>query len=192
MKFLRTFLQFLDKFDWNLDTFKKTQKKLKYSDNLANSLFPNNIDDLLLFFNNFINIKMINIYKKKRFNKSSVRSKILNSLKIRFGILNQYRNSIKKSIKYLSRPSKQFLSTKLIYNIVDAIWTNIGDKSKDINFYSKRVILATIYGSAILFWLNDNSKNLDKTNNFLEKSIMNMNVISSLKENFRKKFSNFL
>ena len=43
-------------------------------------------------------------------------------------------------------------------------------------FYTKIIILASIYSSAIMIWINDKSDNLDKTFNFLDKSIMNMNM----------------
>lgn len=191
LKFFKSFLAISKKEGWNIDTFNKTKKRLKLDSSIINDNFPNELDDLILFFNSFINNKVLIFYKKKRI-KNSIRLKILTSLKIRFEILNKNKNAIKKSLIYLAKPTNQILSTKLIYKIVDFTWNSIGDKSKDINFYTKRAILAAIYSSAIIIWLNDKTDNLDKTSMFLEKSIMNMNIISVLKKNFKKKFSKFL
>ena len=191
LKFLKSFLAISKKEGWNIDTFNKTKKRLKLDSSIINDNFPNKLDDLILFFNSFINNKVLIFYKKKRI-KNSIRLKILTSLKIRFEILNKNKNAIKQSLIYLAKPTNQILSTKLIYKIVDFTWNSIGDKSKDINFYTKRAILAAIYSSAIIIWLNDKTDNLDKTSMFLEKSIMNMNIISVLKKNFKKKFSKFL
>ncbi len=190
-RFFKSFLAITKKEGWNINSFNKTKKKFKRNSKIINDCFPNELDDLILFFNSFINEKVSILYNKKRI-KESLRLKILTSLKIRFEILNKNKDAIKKSLNYLAKPSNQILSSKLVYKIVDFTWNLIGDKSKDINFYTKRAILAAIYSSAVLIWLNDKSNKLDKTNMFLEKSIMNMNIISVLKENLKEKFSKFL
>ena len=185
-KFLSKFLKLSSNKGWNMLVFEETQKKLKYNSSLVEELFPRKLDDLILFFNYVTNDKLSRTYKKKRFNKKSIRVSVLNAVKIRFELLNTNKDSIKKSLFFLSNPSKQILSGKLIYKTVDYVWKLIGDKSTDYNFYTKRIILASIYSAAIMIWINDKSDNLDKTFNFLDKSIMNMNIISVLKEKFSK------
>jgi len=187
-RFLNHFISIVQKNGWNIESFNKAQKKLKYSSNLLKVLFPNKLNDLVFYFSDFINKKMITPYKKKRINKKSLRLQILTLLKIRFSILNEYKSVIKESMVFLCSPSKQLLSSKLIFKTADFMWISINDKSTDYNFYTKRAILGTIYSVVILFWLNDKSNKLDKTYNLLEKLIMNMNFISSLKECLKEKF----
>ena len=185
-KFLSKFLKLSSNKGWNMLVFEETQKKLKYNSSLVEELFPRKLVDLILFFNYVTNDKLSRTYKKKRFNKKSIRVSVLNAVKIRFELLNTNKDSIKKSLFFLSNPSKQILSGKLIYKTVDYVWKLIDDKSTDYNFYTKRIILASIYSAAIMIWINDKSDNLDKTFSFLDKSIMNMNIISVLKEKFSK------
>mgnify|MGYP006396155907 FL=1 len=187
-RFLNHFISIVQKNSWNIESFNKAQKKLKYSPNLLKVLFPNKLNDLVFYFSDFINKKMITAYKKKRINKKSLRLQILTLLKIRFNILNEYKSVIKESMVFLCSPSKQLLSSKLIFKTADFMWISINDKSTDYNFYTKRAILGTIYSVVILFWLNDKSNKLDKTYNLLEKLIMNMNFISSLKKCLKEKF----
>ena len=187
-RFLNHFISIVQKNSWNIESFNKAQKKLKYSSNLLKVLFPNKLNDLVFYFSDFINKKMITAYKKKRINKKSLRLQILTLLKIRFSILNEYKSVIKESMVFLCSPSKQLLSSKLIFKTADFMWISINDKSTDYNFYTKRAILGTIYSVVILFWLNDKSNKLDKTYNLLEKLIMNMNFISSLKKCLKEKF----
>ena len=187
-RFLNHFISIVQKNSWNIESFNKAQKKLKYSPNLLKVLFPNKLNDLVFYFSDFINKKMITAYKKKRINKKSLRLQILTLLKIRFSILNEYKSVIKESMVFLCSPSKQLLSSKLIFKTADFMWISINDKSTDYNFYTKRAILGTIYSVVILFWLNDKSNKLDKTYNLLEKLIMNMNFISSLKKCLKEKF----
>ena len=187
-RFLNHFISIVQKNSWNIESFNKAQKKLKYSSNLLKVLFPNKLNDLVFYFSDFINKKMITAYKKKRINKKSLRLQMLTLLKIRFSILNEYKSVIKESMVFLCSPSKQLLSSKLIFKTADFMWISINDKSTDYNFYTKRAILGTIYSVVILFWLNDKSNKLDKTYNLLEKLIMNMNFISSLKKCLKEKF----
>ncbi len=191
-RFLKEFLVISSINGWNLDSFEKTKKKLKFNSDLANKLFTNKLDDLILFYNFSTNDQLSKIYKKRRFNKKSIRLSILNAIKIKFELLNKNKDSVKKSSIFLSNPSKQFLSGKIIYKTVDHIWKLIGDLSNDYNFYTKRAILASIYSFAMIMWLNDKNKNLDKTFNFLEKSIMNMNVVSNIKSKLKETINQFL
>ena len=191
-RFLKEFLVISSINGWNLDSFEKTKKKLKFNSDLVNKLFTNKLDDLILFYNFSTNDQLSKIYTKRRFNKKSIRLSILNAIKIKFELLNKNKDSVKKSSIFLSNPSKQFLSGKIIYKTVDHIWKLIGDLSNDYNFYTKRAILASIYSFAMIMWLNDKNKNLDKTFNFLEKSIMNMNVVSNIKSKLKETINQFL
>jgi len=64
-----------------------------------------------------------------------------------------------------------------------------------INYYTKRLILAGIYTSVLLFWLNDDSKNLKKTENFLKKQLKKTLFIGKIKKsiiNFSENNSSIL
>ena len=192
-RFLKDFLVVSSKDGWNLNVFNKVKKKLKYSSTLINKLFPKKLEDLILFYNVAINQELSKIYKKRKFDKKKrIRISILNAVKTRFELMEKNKETIKKSLLLFSNPSYQILSSKLIYNTVDHIWKLIGDKSSDYNFYTKRAILASIYSFAFFIWINDRSKNLDKTFNFLEKSIMNMNLVTTVKNRLKKTINQFL
>ena len=184
-KFLKEFLIISSDKGWTISSFEETKKKLKYNKSLINNLFPKKLDDLILFFNYVTNNRLSRIYKKKKFNKKSIRICVLNAVKIRFELLNPYKDSIKKSLFFLFNPSRQILLNKLIYKTVDHVWRLIGDKSTDYNFYTKRAILASIYSFAVAIWINDKSNDLDKTFNFLDKSIMNMNIVNNIKQKLK-------
>ena len=191
-RFLKEFLRISSNKGWNISTYNETQKKLKFNKNLLNEIFPKDLEDLILYFNYFTNNELSKIYKKKRFNKKSIRISVLNAVKIRFELLNNNKSSIKNSLSFLSKPNKQILSSKLLYKTSDHIWKLIGDKSTDYNFYTKRALLASIYSLAVIIWINDKSNNLDKTFNFLDKSIMNMNLVSNIKQKLKETVSKFL
>ncbi len=60
---------------------------------------------------------------------------------------------------------------------VDALWYAAGDRSTDYNYYTKRLLLAGVYSSTLLVWLNDKSEDHGATWAFLERRIDNVLVI---------------
>ena len=60
------------------------------------------------------------------------------------------------------------------YKTVDAIWRICGDRATDFNFYTKRGLLAGVYASTLLFWLDDHSENCAATWAFLDRRIANV------------------
>ncbi|MTH62886.1 COQ9 family protein [Paracoccus shanxieyensis] len=71
----------------------------------------------------------------------------------------------------LSLPQNAALGARLIWESADAIWDGLGDTSDDVNWYSKRATLSTVYGATVLYWLGDVSPDAEDTRAFLERRI---------------------
>ena len=54
---------------------------------------------------------------------------------------------------------------------VDAIWYAAGDTATDFSYYTKRGLLAAVYGSTVLYWLGDESEGRVETWGFLERRL---------------------
>ena len=70
---------------------------------------------------------------------------------------------------------------KLVYRTVDAMWRAAGDTSTDFNFYTKRGILAGVYGSTAMRWFNDAGEDEKATDEFLAARIENVMQFEKLK-----------
>lgn len=57
------------------------------------------------------------------------------------------------------------------YATVDAMWRAAGDRATDYNFYTKRGLLAAVYSSTLLVWLDDRSDGCADTWAFLDRRI---------------------
>ncbi len=69
---------------------------------------------------------------------------------------------------------------------MDDIWFAAGDRSTDWNFYSKRGLLAGVFSSTLLVWLNDDSEGLAETRAFLDRRIGNVMQIPKVTQRLRK------
>ncbi|HCM84019.1 MAG TPA: COQ9 family protein [Rhodospirillaceae bacterium] len=62
---------------------------------------------------------------------------------------------------------------KNMAKLCDAIWYEAGDHSTDFNYYTKRGLLALVLGSTVVYWLQDESDDFERTEEFLEARIEN-------------------
>ncbi len=85
----------------------------------------------------------------------------------------------------LALPFHAPLGVKLLYRTIDAMWYAAGDTSTDFNFYTKRVTLAAVYSSTLLYWLNDRSPGSEATWAFLDRRIDNVMAFEKLKAQAR-------
>lgn len=71
----------------------------------------------------------------------------------------------------LALPQHAGLGARLVWESADAIWEGLGDRSQDVNWYSKRATLSAVYAATALYWLGDDSPEAEETRAFLERRL---------------------
>ncbi|CCG08509.1 COQ9 family protein [Pararhodospirillum photometricum] len=82
-----------------------------------------------------------------------------------------HREAVRRAAALLALPPNAAASVRSLYRTVDALWHTAGDRSMDINFYTKRAELAGIYASTLLVWLDDASEDSVQTWAFLDRRL---------------------
>ena len=100
-----------------------------------------------------------------------VRERVAAAVRARIEICAEDREAVRRAVSMFALPGNAALGARLLYGSVDTIWRAAGDRSTDWNFYSKRGLLAGVYGSTVLFWLQDNSEDFTETWAFLDRRI---------------------
>lgn len=100
-----------------------------------------------------------------------VRERIATAVRLRLEYCQAHREAVRAGCTLLLMPQNAGLATKLLYGTVNAIWYAAGDQSTDHNFYTKRALLAAVYSSTVLYWLNDKSPDSSATWTFLDRRI---------------------
>ena len=100
-----------------------------------------------------------------------VRDRVATAVRVRLEALAPHREALHRTLAFLSLPQNAALGVKCLYRTVDAIWYAAGDTATDYNFYTKRLLLAGVYSSTLLFWLNDRSEDFAETWAFLDRRI---------------------
>ena len=113
---------------------------------------------------------------------------------IRLNLCQKYKEAVRSSISLSAIPVNTKISLNILYRTCNSIWRIAGDKSTDFSFYTRRISLAAVYTSTLLFWLNDKSNNNIETEFFLDRRLKDISKIYILKRplsDLRKLSNNF-
>ena len=103
-----------------------------------------------------------------------IRERIKIAVMTRLWLLEPHKEAARRAAATLTLPMHAALGAKLMYRTVDAIWRVAGDTSTDFNFYTKRAILAGVYGSVLMRWFSDMGEDDSATEAFLDARIENV------------------
>ncbi|HEX4027575.1 MAG TPA: COQ9 family protein [Rhizomicrobium sp.] len=120
-----------------------------------------------------------------------IRQRIAVAVKTRLAVLKPHKEAARRAAALLSLPMHAALGAKLVYRTVDAMWRAAGDTSTDFNFYTKRGILAGVYGATAMRWFNDTSEDEKPTEEFLAARIENVMQFEKFKSKAKEALSNF-
>ena len=120
-----------------------------------------------------------------------IRARIAIAVKTRLLVLKPHKEAARRAAAFLSLPMHAALGARLVYRTVDAMWRAAGDTSTDFNFYTKRGILAGVYGSTAMRWFNDTSEDEAATDAFLTDRIENVMQFEKFKAKAKEALSNF-
>ena len=90
---------------------------------------------------------------------------------LRFEQNRPQKEALRRSLALLARPAGKVAASRMMARTVDAIWHAAGDRSADFSWYSKRAILAGVYGTTLLRWLADTSQDDSESLAFLDRRL---------------------
>lgn len=92
-------------------------------------------------------------------------------VRLRIEAVAQEREAVRRAASLFALPLHAAEGAGLIWDTADAIWTVLGDTSRDLAWYTKRASLSAVYGSTVLYWLGDDSEDARATWEFLDRRI---------------------
>lgn len=114
-----------------------------------------------------------------------IRERITTCVRVKLMVMEPYREALRKALAMHAMPFYAHRGLKSLYETVDQIWYVAGDNSTDYNFYSKRLILAGVYSSTLLYWLDDKTPGYEATLGFLDRRIANVMSFEKAKHQFK-------
>jgi ubiquinone biosynthesis protein COQ9 len=88
-----------------------------------------------------------------------------------------HKAAVRRALAVLARPGAKAAAARALARTVDAVWFAAGDQSADFSWYTKRAILAGVYGSTLLRWFTDSSEDDGPTLAFLDRRLADVGRI---------------
>ncbi|KAJ1555657.1 Ubiquinone biosynthesis protein coq9, mitochondrial, partial [Nowakowskiella sp. JEL0078] len=82
-----------------------------------------------------------------------------------------------EAVALLALPKNIPTTMSNLHELVDEMWYLSGDRSVDMNYYSKRTLLAGVYTSTELFMTQDRSPDFQETLEFLNRRLADVGTI---------------
>jgi len=137
----------------------------------ALNAFPGGMAEMLAFYHEVEDRYMLEAMARANVSDLRVRDRIAFAVKTRLQRNMRHREAIKSACSFLAMPHNAALALRVLYRTVDAMWYGAGDNATDFNFYTKRALLAGVYSSTVLYWLNDRSTGAADSWAFLDRRI---------------------
>lgn len=172
---------------WSENNLKISAANCGFESGYSLILFPEGIKDFTQYF-----IKSMNEHLIAELSKSNehvkTNDKIIYLIELKLQQYSKIKEAIRNLLQFYVLPSNVLLAQKHLWQTCDEIWYLVGDKSTDFNHYSKRLILAKIYSSVLLYWISDESEDYNNTKIFLREQINNTKKIGK----FKSSINNFI
>ena len=140
--------------------------------------------DLAVWFHKVGDQKMIVALQETDMSDMRFRDKVALAVRLRLGAVED-KEAVRRGTTLFALPHNARLGAGLIWGTADAIWTTLGDTSRDVNWYTKRVTLSTVYSTTVLYWIGDESPEHEATWDFLDRRIDNVMQFEKLKSQLR-------
>lgn len=182
--------------EWDMSFMKASAERAEIDFVLVDELFPDGVMDILSFWFQCIDQAMVEQFSSLTPLPQKIRDKIAESVMIRLELLQPHKQALYKAWIFLSRPDRSAYAYRLLFRTCDTMWTMIGDRSHDWNYYSKRMLLSGVYQTTLMAWFQDDDPHMKETREFLHRRIGNVMQIQTIRPNLdrwtqkiRQKFS---
>ena len=137
----------------------------------AANAFPGGPVEMIEFMSLEADRRMLEALEREDLAALKVRERVALGVRRRLELYARDREAIRRALAVLALPQNGPLALRLLYRTVDAIWYAAGDTATDFNFYTKRALLAGVYGSTLLAWLDDRSPDYEESWAVLDRRI---------------------
>jgi ubiquinone biosynthesis protein COQ9 len=157
----------------------------------ADNLLPGGPEEVMRLFHHWADREMLQRYAATPKDDLRTRDRAALALKLRLRACLPYREAVRQGVGFMAQPHHAVMATRLTWRTCDAVWHALGDTATDFNYYTKRGLLAAVYGAAVMYWLADKSENMAATEEFIDRRIADVMQVPRLMGELRKAAGRF-
>jgi ubiquinone biosynthesis protein COQ9 len=165
---------------WSRRSLFAGARDLDIEPGLVRRLFPGGGDDLLAQLERWADRQMLARVDLDALRAMRIRERIATLVRARLEALTPHREAMRRAVAARLLPSNAIAGCASLWRTVDLMWSVAGDKADDYNYYTKRSLLAAVWTSTFLFWLEDRSVGSHDSFAFLDRRIGDVMQIGAL------------
>jgi len=165
---------------WSPATFNAAVADTGVDVAVAKAACPRGAVDLAIAYHERGDAAMVAALAEADLSDMRFRDKVAHAIRLRLQVIDD-KEAVRRGTTLFALPHMAGDGAKLIWGTADAIWTALGDTSRDVNWYTKRMTLSGVYSSVVLYWLGDDSLDMQATDAFIDRRIDNVMQFEKLK-----------
>lgn len=151
----------------------------------ARALFPRGAVDLALAFHHRGDRQLALTLEAEDLGALRFRDRVAQAVRFRLELVEPHKEAVRRGATLFALPVYAADGARALWETADTIWTALGDRSDDLNWYTKRATLSGVYSATLLYWLGDQSPDHAATWAFLDRRIEDVMRFESLKKQVR-------
>lgn len=171
---------------WSESTLLRATEAAGFERSMAMRAFPGGAVDLIEFHVAEADRAMLEALAAQDLANLKLREKVALAIRLRLEHLAPHREAVRKAVGAMTLPHRAPLALRQLHRTVDAIWHAVGDVATDFSWYTKRFLLAGVYSTTLLFWLDDRSPGQEATWAFLDRRLADIMRIQGARRRVEK------
>ena len=171
---------------WSQTTFRAAVEASGLTPAQARAACPRGALDLATHFHARGDGEMVRRLRAEDLSDLRYRDRVIRALRLRIEIAGRHREAVRRGITLFALPQHAPDGLRALWSTSDAVWQALGDRSTDVNWYTKRGTLSGVYSATVLYWLGDTSEGSRDTWAFLERRVDDVMKIEKAKAEVRR------
>lgn len=169
---------------WSETTFRAATRDAEVDPVVARGLYPRGAVDMAMAFHRRGDEQMAQALSAKDQTGLRYRDRVALAVRTRIEVIPD-REAVRRGATLFALPMYAADGAKLIWGTADRIWCELGDSTRDFNWYTKRATLSGVYSSSVLYWLGDDSVDQQATWDFIDRRIDDVMAFEKTKAKIR-------
>lgn len=170
---------------WSAETFRRAVEDAEVTPAQARAAFPRGATDVALAFHRRGDAEMTLRIHAADPSEMRFRDRVAHAVRTRLEIADEHPEAVRRGVTLFALPIHAADGARAVWGTADAVWSALGDRSDDVNWYTKRATLAGVYSASLLYWLGDTSEGNEATWDFVDRRIDDVMRIETVKGRVR-------
>lgn len=138
---------------------------------VARLAFKGGAIDMVLAWIEAVDMAMAAAFPEEVVAPMKIRERIRSLIQFRLDAVARQEEALRRALAIMAMPQNAPASAKRGWQTADLMWRLAGDTATDYNHYTKRAILASLYGATLAVFVEDESEGKTETKAFLDRRI---------------------